>query len=140
MKPPPPMLPAVGWVTAMAKPVAIAASMALPPFLITSKPIWEAMSLWVMTRPSRARCGTEPACSVRDEIATVAISRTNVRRIMESLRRELYGSAPRPPHVSTDFTDGHRLEFPPQMAAAHPTRVGLPDGLRPLARVNDERK
>src|SRR4029079_12382732 len=38
MKPPPPMLPAVGYVTASAKPVATAASTALPPSLRISTP------------------------------------------------------------------------------------------------------
>ena len=37
----------------MANPVATAASMALPPFLMTSKPICEAMSLCVITIPNR---------------------------------------------------------------------------------------
>jgi hypothetical protein len=38
MKPPPPMLPADGWVTASAKPVATAASTALPPRASTVAP------------------------------------------------------------------------------------------------------
>ena len=38
MKPPPPMLPALGCVTASANPTATAASMALPPFFKTCKP------------------------------------------------------------------------------------------------------
>ena len=42
MKPPPPMLPAAGCVTASANPVAIAASTALPPARSTSAPAREA--------------------------------------------------------------------------------------------------
>src|SRR3982751_6413181 len=42
MKPPPPMLPALGCVTASAKAVATAASMALPPFLRIAAPTSEA--------------------------------------------------------------------------------------------------
>src|SRR4051794_16153501 len=39
MKPPPPMLPAAGYVTAIANAVATVASTALPPFLRMSRPI-----------------------------------------------------------------------------------------------------
>ena len=51
MKPPPPMLPAVGCVTARAKAVATAASMALPPARMTSKPTFEPISSCVTTMP-----------------------------------------------------------------------------------------
>ena len=44
MKPPPPRLPADGYVTASAKPTATAASMALPPAAMTSAPTFEAIS------------------------------------------------------------------------------------------------
>ena len=39
MKPPPPILPALGWVTASANPTAAAASIALPPFFSTRNPV-----------------------------------------------------------------------------------------------------
>ena len=66
MKPPPPMLPAVGWVTASAKAVATAASMALPPLLMTWKPTSEAMSFCDTTIPVRARAGaSRPAGTAR---------------------------------------------------------------------------
>ena len=44
MNPPPPMLPAAGYVTDRAKPVAMAASTALPPAASTSRPAWLAMA------------------------------------------------------------------------------------------------
>ena len=55
MNPPPPMLPAVGWVTASAKAVAMAPSTALPPLLMTCQPTSEAMSLCDTTMPPAAR-------------------------------------------------------------------------------------
>src|SRR3954463_5969395 len=61
MKPPPPMLPAVGCVTASAKAVATAASTAVPPAEITSAPIFDAISFCDATMPFCARIGTELA-------------------------------------------------------------------------------
>ena len=61
MKPPPPMLPAVGWTTASANAVATAASTAVPPAAITSAPIREAISFCDATMPFWARVGTELA-------------------------------------------------------------------------------
>src|SRR4051812_9964726 len=61
MKPPPPMLPAVGCVTARAKAVATAASTAGPPSFNTSLPIWDAMTLAEITMLLRARTGVELA-------------------------------------------------------------------------------
>src|SRR5262245_18781147 len=52
MKPPPPRLPAAGWVTARAKPVATAASTALPPFARTDAPASHAGADTQTTRPS----------------------------------------------------------------------------------------
>src|ERR1019366_6554736 len=57
MKPPPPMLPAVGWVTARANPTATAASIALPPARRTSTPAWVAWRSRVTTIACRARTG-----------------------------------------------------------------------------------
>ena len=54
MNPPPPMFPAAGYVTASAKPVAIAASTALPPFASTSRPASLAMLLAETTMPCDA--------------------------------------------------------------------------------------
>ena len=51
MKPPPPMLPAVGWVTPSAKPTATAASTALPPFSSTAMPIAVACFSALVTAP-----------------------------------------------------------------------------------------
>ena len=65
------MLPAVGWVTASAKAVATAPSMALPPSRITFQPTSEAMSLCDTTIALRARAGWLPASSV-----TVTAART----------------------------------------------------------------
>ena len=79
MKPPPPMLPAVGCVTARASAVAMAPSMALPPFLITVQPTSDAMSLAEMTMPPRARYGVLPAASgsVRAATSSAAIGAVN---------------------------------------------------------------
>jgi hypothetical protein len=54
MKPPPPTLPAAGYVTASANPVAIAASTALPPAASTSRPAALAMLLAETTMPCGA--------------------------------------------------------------------------------------
>src|SRR5262249_16440796 len=58
MNPPPPMLPAVGCVTASANAVATTASIALPPSLMTSAPILDAISLCAATMPFCAGTGT----------------------------------------------------------------------------------
>src|SRR5450759_4633599 len=74
MKPPPPMLPALGWVTASASPTAAAASMALPPFFKTSRPTTVAWRSRETTMPWRARTGwaahtgTEAAISNRASV------------------------------------------------------------------------
>ena len=52
MKPPPPMLPADGWVTASANAVATAASTALPPFASTVAPASHAGAETQTTSPS----------------------------------------------------------------------------------------
>src|SRR5271166_4237542 len=57
MKPPPPMLPARGRVTASAKPTATAASTALPPSRKTSSPTRDAAASWVTTMPCLATTG-----------------------------------------------------------------------------------
>ena len=51
MKPPPPMLPALGSTTASAKPTATAASMALPPAFRMSTPTWLASACSLATMP-----------------------------------------------------------------------------------------
>ena len=63
MNPPPPMLPAVGYVTASANPVATAASTALPPFASTSRPTSLAMLLAETTIP-RGAVSTRVAATV----------------------------------------------------------------------------
>src|SRR5690349_18175935 len=75
MNPPPPMLPAVGCVTASAKAVATAASTAVPPSLIASAPMRDAISLCDATIPLCARTGTDEALMtiVRSAHATAAI-------------------------------------------------------------------
>jgi hypothetical protein len=55
IKPPPPMLPALGWVTASANPTAVAASIALPPFFKTCSPAaWHAVRGKPPCRAARA--------------------------------------------------------------------------------------
>src|SRR5262249_2510413 len=61
MKPPPPMLPAVGWTTASANAGATAASTAVPPSLIASAPMREAISFCDATIPFFPRTGTQIA-------------------------------------------------------------------------------
>src|SRR5580765_5098936 len=61
MKPPPPMLPALGCTTAKAKAVATAASTAVPPAAITSAPMRDAISFDEETIPFWERVGTELA-------------------------------------------------------------------------------
>ena len=56
-KPPPPILPAVGQVTAIANAVAIAASTALPPFFSISMPAADAIAEDEDTTPFLPRTG-----------------------------------------------------------------------------------
>src|ERR1700736_3034324 len=58
MNPPPPRLPASGQVTASASATATAASTALPPFFMTSAPIFEAASVTEETMACGARTGS----------------------------------------------------------------------------------
>lgn len=58
MKPPPPILPAKGYVTAKVKPTATAASTALPPALRTATPTSVACGSCVTTITWRARTGS----------------------------------------------------------------------------------
>lgn len=71
-----------GCVTARANAVATAASMALPPDLITCQPTSEAMSLCDTTMPVLARIGAEPACRVSDASRSAATTGRNARRVM----------------------------------------------------------
>ena len=59
MKPPPPMLPARGRVTASAKPVATAASTALPPLASIARPASLASRSGPTTMSPRAAVGTK---------------------------------------------------------------------------------
>src|ERR1035437_963900 len=60
MKPPPPMFPAAGWVTARANPTATAASTALPPARRTATPAWVAWRSRATPMACRARTGCAP--------------------------------------------------------------------------------
>ncbi len=62
MNPPPPMLPALGCVTASANAVATAASTALPPFFSIDAPTSDAGAEVVITIPSRDVTGWVSAC------------------------------------------------------------------------------
>src|SRR6187431_3124822 len=61
MKPPPPRLPANGCVAAIAKPIATAASTALPPFCRTATPTSTACDSIATAMPCRARTGWRAA-------------------------------------------------------------------------------
>src|SRR5262245_50631309 len=92
MKPPPPMLPAVGCVTASANAVATAASIALPPSLITSAPMRDAISLCDVTMPRCARTGTVLAPIATDmaaQMTAMTAKRSFVIRALP-LSRGLY--------------------------------------------------
>src|SRR5688500_7015954 len=66
MKPPPPMLPAVGYVTAMAKAVATAASTAVPPRARIAAPMSDAKSDEDTTTPSFAATPRSGGCDAGD--------------------------------------------------------------------------
>src|SRR5688572_999589 len=76
-KPPPPMLPAVGCVTASANAVATAASTAVPPSASTCTPTWLARASWVATIPPLARAGWVPAEAERAAPRASAEERTS---------------------------------------------------------------
>src|SRR2546427_3220200 len=71
------MLPAVGWTTASANAVATAASTAVPPSLIASAPMREAISFCEAAMPSFARIGTDPARSVMETTAQATATISN---------------------------------------------------------------
>src|SRR5437016_949282 len=73
------MLPAVGWTTASANAVATAASTAVPPSLIASAPMRDAMSFCEATIPFCARTGTEVAPMVTDNARAVIAAMKNLR-------------------------------------------------------------
>src|SRR5216684_2168574 len=81
------MLPAVGCTTASANAVATAASTAVPPSLMASAPIRDAISFCEATMPSRARIGTEPARSVMETTAQATATTSNRVLIMAGLCR-----------------------------------------------------
>src|SRR6516162_8017004 len=64
IKPPPPKLPAEGWVTAKANPTETAASTALPPDCNMATPTSVACDSTVTTMPCRAWTGSRPASEV----------------------------------------------------------------------------
>ena len=106
MKPPPPRLPAEGCVTASAKPVATAASTALPPRLRMSMPTWEASGEREATTPfwPRTTCaGSAVAGSA------------------------LGASSAATPAVASTAASGSA-----QSALASPAKRGLPRGFRVL--------
>ena len=88
--PPPPMLPAVGWVTARAKAVATAASTALPPSHRTSAPTCEAMKFCETTMPLRARAGGAAAEAGPDDAQAIAATAATST---EDRTRTLMGSS-----------------------------------------------
>src|ERR1022692_1430599 len=94
MNPPPPMLPALGCVTASASPTATAASIALPPFCRTSSPTAVAWRSRDTTMPWRARTG----CAAQPHTGVAISRRANVWRIpLDSTMR-----------LSWVYTDGTR--------------------------------
>src|SRR6185295_19330839 len=76
-----PMLPAVGCVTASANAVATAASTAVPPSLIASAPMRDAISFCDTTIPFCARTGTELAPVATVRTAQPAATTTKARTV-----------------------------------------------------------
>src|SRR3954447_21875720 len=74
MNPPPPMLPALGWVTASAKAVATAASTAVPPLARTPAPASHAGADVHTTRPSLDETPWSGAASVHGRGAAMKTS------------------------------------------------------------------
>ena len=64
MKPPPPMLPALGCVTASANAVATAASTAFPPFARTDAPASDAIAEVLITMPAFETTGASGCCAM----------------------------------------------------------------------------
>ena len=85
MKPPPPMLPAEGWVTARARPTATAASTALPPVCRIATPASVAWISRETTMALRARTGVAAESG--------ASSITTARDSARSWRMNSYGIA-----------------------------------------------
>ena len=89
MKPPPPMLPALGWVTASASPTAAAASMALPPFFKTCNPVSVACRSRETTIPCRARTG----CAAHIGTQPRSAAELRVTHTLDSTMRRSVGPA-----------------------------------------------
>src|SRR5262245_28376457 len=88
MKPPPPMFPAAGCTTASAKPVATAASTALPPRRRISAPAWEASWCTLTTIARLAWVGRKPAARAGWARASAASQQITAFKI-RCLRRTL---------------------------------------------------
>src|SRR6185437_6297864 len=105
MKPPPPRLPACGCTTASAKPVATAASIALPPSFMISTPAAEANALLLATMPCCACTGANSppagsrgaasACRAGATAMRISRARTGDRAFICTPCRIEYGTASR---------------------------------------------
>src|SRR5260221_10981960 len=130
MNPPPPMLPASGCTTASAKPTATAASIALPPRFMMSRPTSLAIGLPETTiarapsatraLPARDHAGSTPAGTpwAGREAATRDAARTGARR--RSWSRVIVGVIYRNPWLSTAAGP------PPRDRSAAPPPHGAP--------------
>src|SRR2546426_3753674 len=133
MKPPPPMLPAVGCVTASAKAVATAASMAVPPSCSTTAPILEAVSSCATTIPCFARTGDGFVSTPASRVALNSTAPNSWRFMQYSSASANY--KPRPP--SARLTHNHNHESPMSRVASVADRdamVGWWHGATPAAR------
>src|SRR5450759_60947 len=130
MKPPPPMLPALGWVTASASPTATAASMALPPFFRTSSPTTVAWRSRETTMPWRARTGWAAQPGTDAAIS----SRANVWRIHSILLCGPGEDTGCLPHRGQALSPANRL-FHSLLTRAAPIRAatGVPSGSGAIA-------
>src|SRR5437868_695138 len=111
MNPPPPMLPAAGYVTASANAVATAASTALPPALRTDTPAADASGQTETTTPLPKLLGSSPASARGDKRLTVIRTRArtgNARRFIGESREGagLQGLSRKPVWPPTGFYRG----------------------------------
>src|SRR5258706_3675278 len=113
MNPPPPMLPASGSTTASAKPTATAASIALPPCLITSMPAALASGCADTTIAFGAVTGAEWILQVA---GIDAVPRMTTPRGAAAVGAGVGSGLGAPPHATTNAakaqTDG--LRIPPR--------------------------
>ncbi len=117
--PPPPRLPATGWTTASAKPVATAASTALPPARRISRPASEARWCTLTTMPCCARTGCSPRHS-SEPPGFCAAATEMIRMIARESRKGRRAMPPsiNEPHLPIDRAPARPRPHSPPLAQA----------------------